>query len=105
MDVWYHEGCRDAGAEGAMEAASAALGLAADWSALETDGLGAPLAVLQLGPMAPALALAGRSRAEAAAAALQFLRLTLRYPPPPREPAAAAAAADADPDAILVDPA
>lgn len=81
VELWYRDGCRGESAESAVEAAGAALALSITWSSLESND-GAPLSVLELEPMSPALALAGRGRREAAAAALHFLRLSLRYPPP-----------------------
>lgn len=68
------------GAEAALAAAAAALGLAVQPEQLPADG--GALHVLELAPAAPALAFAGRGRAAAADAALRYLRLALPPPSP-----------------------
>ncbi|KAI8440641.1 hypothetical protein MSG28_001852 [Choristoneura fumiferana] len=65
-------------AEGSLEAAAAALGLAASWHELPAER-GEPLALLRLAPASPPLVFAGATRAAAAAEALAYLRLSMTF--------------------------
>lgn len=83
METWHQQGRRKESAVCAVEAAAAALGIACTWSTLDLETqLSAPLCVLELCPLSPAVALGGRGRTDAATAALQYLDLYVRYSPP-----------------------